>query len=107
MIFNKKECKQIKDFMLNNLNSVPFQYEGRDPVEWAKTFLPVIADCIEREHYEGAKGTSDAIREFLNQFIEKEEDKIKENDQLKIPAFKPIKIQGIVCFIDGTAQILN
>ncbi len=71
----------------------------KNPFDWAKTFLPLISDCIYREDYEAAKACSDAIREFLNEFLD-EGDKIKEDATLNLPEIKAIKINGIICYID-------
>lgn len=38
------------------------------PVEWAKTFVPLVRDCAESEDYEGAQATKDAIKDFLRGF---------------------------------------
>jgi hypothetical protein len=101
MRWDKKHYKSVKDFVSHQLNNRPWCVNTDCPVEWAKTFLPVISDCIHGEDYEAAQAASDAIREFLNQFLD---EPIKENAQLKLPDFKPLVVQGIVCFVDGTAQ---
>jgi hypothetical protein len=78
MSWDKKHYKQCKDMITYQLNNVPFLYaerlesEGRNPcpVEWAKSFIPMVSHCIETEDYEGAQAISDAIREFINKFSE-------------------------------------
>jgi len=69
------------------LNHTPWCYEGNCPFEWARTFLPLISDCIYREDYEAAKASTDAIREFLNRFLPPE-DQITVNDKLRLPEIK-------------------
>ena len=86
MSWDKKHYKTIKKWMIERLNSVPFQYKTNCPFDWAATFLPLIVDCSYREDYEAAQATSDAIREFLNGFL-KEEDRISETTLLKLPDY--------------------
>lgn len=82
MAFDKHHYKTIKAFTLENLKRRPWCYDG-DVVDWIKTFIPLITDCIDREDYEGAKACSDAIREFLNEFLD-DKDKIQETTLLKL-----------------------
>jgi len=91
----KEYYDQIKEFVHSLLNGVPFQIADKVtcPVEWAKTFFPMISDCVHREDYEGAQATKDAIIEFLNKFgLE-----IPEDAQLKIPEYKETEMHGILC----------
>jgi hypothetical protein len=88
--------KAIKEFMLWELNHRDFRLveKYKCPVDWAKTFLHLITDCVEREDYEGAAATKDAIREFLNGFGAD----IPEDAQLKLPEYKPVEMHGIICY---------
>jgi hypothetical protein len=85
MAFDRKHYKEIKKFMLWRLNHVSCFSNVTCPIEWVKTFLPLLADCVHREDYEAAKATKDTIREFLNQFME---EKIAEDAMLKLPEIK-------------------
>lgn len=69
MAFDRKHYRTVKKFMGQQLNNRPWCCQDVGPVEWAKTFIPLITDCVKQEDYEGAQATSDAIREFLNQFL--------------------------------------
>lgn len=69
MSFDRKHYRTIKKFVQQQLNQRPWCCQEVSPVDWAKTFVPLITDCVIQEDYEGAKATSDAIREFLNQFL--------------------------------------
>jgi hypothetical protein len=90
MAFNRKHYSEIRKFITDRLNSVPWCYKlgkesERSPIDWAITFLPLISDCVAREDYEAAKATRDAIIEFANKFTE---DKIKADVLLRIvPSF--------------------
>lgn len=100
MAFDKKHYKETKDFLFSVLNNKPYGCSTDCPWEWARGFVPLVSQCIHNEDYEGAKGASDAIREFLNQFL-KEEDKIDERATLKLPEFKECDIRGIICIADS------
>lgn len=84
MAFNKKHYKQCKKFMLGVLSKRPWCCDVDSPVEWSKAFLPMILDCNSREDYEGSKAIKDAIMEFLNGFLDKD-NQIKDTDTLKLP----------------------
>ena len=58
--------KDIKAHMKWVLEHPPWCYTGKCPVQWAKAFIPTMADCASREDYEAAQATKDAIIEFLN-----------------------------------------
>lgn len=81
---DKKHYREVKKFMLHNLNHVPWCVKPSSPFDWAKTFFPLITYCVKRNDFEGAKATKDAIIEFLNQFLG-EADKIPKDALLKIP----------------------
>ncbi len=99
MPFRKRHYNEIKKFMEQRLKYVPMFCEIKCPVEWAKTFLPLISDCVHREDYEAAKATADAIREFLNKFLS-DENKIPETTQLNLPEYVETEIRGIICYGD-------
>ena len=79
-------------FYGQQLQRPSFLYTGKCPLEWAKTFLPLVKDCEHREDYEAAQATSDAIMEFLNQFLPADQQLNKETDILKLPEYKEIVI---------------
>ena len=108
MAFDKKHYKEVKTYMDYSLNHIDFRLVDKfknKPFEWAHTFLPLIASCLHGEDYEGAKAGSDSIREFLNKFLP-EGEKITDKHTLKLPKFKAIKVKGIICYVDGTAEII-
>lgn len=88
--------KAIKKWVLHELNHRPILLADKIkcPVEWAKTFFPLIPDCVHREDYEAAQATKDAIIEFLNGFGAE----IPDDAQLRIPEYKPMDAHGIICF---------
>lgn len=92
--FDRKHYKEIKDFMLQILNNRPWCCDVKCPVEWAMTFFPLIPECVQREDYEGAQATKDAIIEFLNGFGAE----IPKDAMLNLPEYEPKTIRGIVCF---------
>jgi len=98
MPFDKKYYKQIKAFVAEQLQQPSFLYTGKCPFEWAKTFLPLVKDCEHREDYEAAQATSDAIMEFLNQFLPADQQLTKEKDILKLPEYKEIIIYGHISY---------
>jgi len=63
------------------------KYKG-DPVGWAKTFFPMIPDCVHREDYEAAQATKDAIIDFLNKLGAN----IPDDARLKVPDYKPMNL---------------
>ena len=108
MAFNKKYYNEVKSFIDYQINNVNFmlvdEYRSR-PIEWCKTFLPLIANSIHDEDFESAKAVSDSIRDFLNKFLG-EDEKILPTTKFKIPDFQQVEIKGVVCFVDGTAKVL-
>lgn len=88
--------REIKKFMLYNLNHRSIFCTINDPIDWVKTFLPLVSMCVTNEDYEGAAACKDAIREFVNQFLSKE-NKIKMKDMLKLPEYNELPIHGIIC----------
>lgn len=88
--FNTEHYNNVKEFTENSLNRLDYRLAEKfkdKPFEWAMTFLPMIANCVESEDYEGAKAMSDAIREFLNRFLPANE-QISESAKLNLPEFK-------------------
>ena len=80
---------EIKEFISTNLNHPSIVIDTSLPFEWAKTFNPLISDCVAREDYEAAHATTDAIKEFLNQFLK---EPLTSESTLCIPEIKEIKM---------------
>lgn len=97
MAFDRKHYKEIKKFVSWTLNNPPWCYTGKCPFDWAKVHVKLVAQCVHSEDYEGAKATSDAIREFLNQFLK---EPIKEDALLNLPEYEAIELRGIICPCD-------
>lgn len=93
---DKKHYKEIKKFVLLKLSTRPALLADKItcPVEWAKTFFPLISDCAAREDYEAAQGTKDAIIEFLNKFGAE----LPKDVEFKLPEYKILEAHGIICF---------
>lgn len=96
---NKEEIKEVKKFFLRTLNHRPWCCTTDCPVEWAKVFFPQISKAIHDEEYELAQALKDAVRIFLNQFLDKP-NKIKKSATLKLPEYVETKVYGIVCLGD-------
>ncbi|MBB6126955.1 hypothetical protein [Mucilaginibacter lappiensis] len=82
--WDKKHYQEIYDFMIATLSSVPWCSNVKCPFEWAKSKLPLITMSIEKEDYEAAQATKDAIKNFLNRFLD-DENKITNEATLKLP----------------------
>lgn len=85
--------KAIKAHVGHNLTHVPWCAQVDCPVEWAKTFLPLITDCAHEGDYVGAQATKDAIIEFLNSFGTE----LPTDVLLTLPEYEELDIRGIVC----------
>ena len=102
MGWDNEYYKAIYDFTSHELRHVDYRLAEKyknNICEWVKTFLPLISQCIHDEDYEGAKGTSDAIRDFVNSYLPKEH-QIPKDKELRLPEYKQVKIKGIICFWD-------
>lgn len=95
----KKHYNEIKKFVLSNLE-FSGQIKNFNPeatiYDCLVPTLNMVSFCVQKEDYEGAQATKDAIMEFLNQFLS-EEDRIKVSDTFKLPDYKHEDIRGIVC----------
>lgn len=99
MSWDKEYYREIKKFMDYEVSHKHFLCTIDCPIEYVKTFLPLISMSIEKEDYEAAQATKDAIMQFLNKFL-KDGNKIKKSDTLKLPAYVEIEAHGIVCLGD-------
>ena len=110
MAWDKKYYKAAKDHTAYNLRHVPIQLTWQenkpDIITWIKSFFPLISSCVSCEDFEGAKATTDAIRDFLNEYLP-EGEKLPEDVQFKLPEFKAIEIKGIICFVGPNDDYLH
>lgn len=86
--WDKQHYKDIYEFMMSTLSSIPFQCVCKCPFEWAKIRLPLVSMCVSNEDYEGAQATKDAIKDFLNRFLP-DDGQIKDSDTLILPPAPP------------------
>jgi hypothetical protein len=96
-IRKSKYYKEVKKFMDWNFSHVDYRLMEKfktRPDLYAQTFFGLIPDCVQREDYEGAQATKDAIIEFLNKFGME----IPDDAQLRLPEYKPMDAHGILCF---------
>jgi len=83
MSWDKEQYEYAKALTLNNLRNRHFLDKSSDPVTWAMKSLSMISICLENEDYEGARGTNDAIIQYVNEFLPAEK-RIKEGSILKL-----------------------
>lgn len=103
--FDNEYYEQVKQHTHYNLTHVSMFLDGKVkcPVEWAKTFYPLLVSCVESEDFEAAKGVRDAIIEFLNGFGAD----IPNDAILNLPDYQKIEVRGIMCLgIEGDPSVM-
>lgn len=95
MAFDRKYYNEVKKFTAHLLRHKSWCDKSTFE-EHVKSFLPLISSCNEKEDFEGAKATADAIKEFLNEYLP-DADKIPAAATLKLPKYEPLEMKGIVC----------
>ena len=85
MSWDKDHYEYAKSLTLSNLNNRHFSDKSDNPVDYALKSLPMISICLDNEDFEGAKGTNDAIIQYINQYLPIDK-RIKEGAILKLQA---------------------